>query len=51
MFEYIPLIDKPTRCTDRGTATLIDNIFAKNLDNIYNGGIVLAYISDHYLIF
>ena len=51
MFEYIPLIDKPTRCTDRGTATLIDNIFAKNLDNIFNGGIVLADISDHYLIF
>ena len=30
---------------------MIDNIFAKNLDNIYNGGIVLADISDDYLIF
>ena len=50
LFEYVPLINKPTHCTDTGTATLLDNIFVKNMVTNYNGGIVLSDISDHFLI-
>ena len=51
-FEYVPLINKPTRLTGTGSsATLIDNIFVRNMHNNYEGGIVITDISDHFLIF
>ena len=44
----MPLINKPT-CITNHTATLIDNIFINNLENIENSknGIIFTDISDH----
>ena len=48
---YTPLITKPTRIT-KSTATLIDNIFANNLNKMEHlNGILLNDISDHFPIF
>ena len=46
--SFLPLINKPTRITNH-TATLIDNIFTNNLENIENSknGIIFTDISDH----
>jgi hypothetical protein len=46
--SYYPLITKPTRITAH-TATLIDNIFTNNIENIDSSlnGIIFSDISDH----
>jgi endonuclease/exonuclease/phosphatase family metal-dependent hydrolase len=46
--SFIPLITKPTRITSH-TATLIDNIFTNNRNNIDESinGIIFSDISDH----
>ena len=43
----LPAIDKPTRSHGR-SATLIDNIFLNNFDNLVLGGNVLSDVSDHF---
>ena len=49
--SLFPLITKPTRVY-RETATLIDNIYTKNiLDNRYHCGIFVTDITDHYPVF
>ena len=45
-----PLISKPTRITS-STATLIDNIFANNLEHSMKSGILYTDLSDHLPIF
>ena len=49
---FLPLITRPTRITAT-SATLIDNIFTNNFDNITQSvhGIYVTDISDHYLVF
>ena len=49
---FLPLITRPTRIT-ANSATLIDNIFTNNLDDIVHSvhGISVTDISDHYPIF
>lgn len=44
----MPVINKPTRITYH-TATLIDNIFTNNINNIKNSknGVIFSDISDH----
>jgi hypothetical protein len=46
--SFFPLITKPTRITHH-TATLIDNIFTNNLEELDESvnGIIFSYISDH----
>jgi len=49
--SLFPLINKPTRVTER-SATLIDNIFSNNIqDNDLLNGILLTDISDHFPVF
>ena len=43
----LPAIDKPTRSHGR-SATLIDNIFLNNFDNLVLGGNVVSDVSDHF---
>ena len=43
----IPTVDKPTRA-HRNSATLIDNIFVKNPDQILLSGNIISDISDHF---
>ena len=53
-FGFRPLVLQPTRIqtTSRGTsATLIDNIFVSDFENISNGGNITASISDHFAQF
>jgi hypothetical protein len=53
-FGFRPLILQPTRVqtTNRGTsATLIDNIFVSDFQNISTGGNITASISDHFAQF
>ena len=49
--EFLPLISRPTRITST-SATLIDNIFTNNHDDLYCSlnGILVADISDHFPI-
>ena len=47
---FFPLIKRPTRITSN-TATLIDNIFANNLNNLSVSGLMFCDISDHLPIF
>ena len=47
---FIPLINKPTRITDK-TAALIDNIYCNSVENILLNGICYTDISDHLPIF
>lgn len=46
--SFLPVINKPTRITYH-TATLIDNIFTNNINNIRNSksGVIFSDISDH----
>ena len=46
-FCLIPTVDKPTR-VHRNSATLIDNIFVNNPDQIIAGGNIISDISDHF---
>ena len=50
--SFIPLINRPTRVS-RFSATLIDNIFTNNFQNIHKShqGILVTEISDHFPIF
>ena len=50
--SFVPLITRPTRIT-KETATLIDNIFTNNLQDISTSfqGILVTDISDHFPIF
>ena len=50
--SFIPLITRPTRQTNE-TATLIDNIFTNNFENLDSAcqGIFVTDISDHYPVF
>ena len=50
--SFFPLINKPTRITQH-TATLIDNIFTNDLDQIESSinGLIYSDISDHLPIF
>ena len=43
----IPTIDKPTRVRST-SATLIDNIFINNLDQVVASGNIISDISDHF---
>ena len=43
----IPTVDKPTR-VHRNSATLIDNIFLNNPDQILLSGNIISDISDHF---
>ena len=43
---FFPLITRPTRITSN-TATLIDNIFTNNLNNLSVSGLMFCDISDH----
>ena len=50
--NFYPLISLPTRMTDdeigqRGTATLIDNIWTNNVESRMESGLVTVRISDH----
>ncbi|ELU15321.1 hypothetical protein CAPTEDRAFT_192087, partial [Capitella teleta] len=50
---FFPLITKPTRVDDnRGSATLLDNIFSNDIRNKPNviPGILITDISDHYMV-
>ena len=51
-YAFIPLIVRPTRIT-ANSATLIDNIFTNNLENLNNSlnGVLITDISDHFPIF
>jgi hypothetical protein len=48
MSSYMPLILRPTRITEH-TATLIDNIFTNDIENIESStnGLIFSDISDH----
>ena len=50
--EFLPLISRPTRITS-SSATLIDNIFTNNHDNLNCSlsGILVTDVSDHFPIF
>ena len=50
--SFFPLINRPTRITQH-TATLIDNIFTNDLEQIESGinGLIFSDISDHLPIF
>ena len=48
--SFYPLITRPTRITN-SSATLIDNIFVNNLEEIYTSGILFTDLSDHLPIF
>ena len=50
--EFLPLISRPTRITP-DSATLIDNIFTNNHDDMNNSlnGLLVTDISDHFPIF
>ena len=53
-FGFRPLVLQPTRVqtTSRGTsATLIDNIFVSDFENLSDGGNITASISDHFAQF
>ena len=43
----LPTIDKPTRIY-RDSATLIDNIFVNNFDDLVLSGNVITDLSDHF---
>lgn len=47
---FYPLITRPTRITSN-TATLIDNIFTNNLNNVMLNGLLFTDISDHLPVF
>ena len=47
---FFPLITRPTRITSN-TATLIDNIFTNNLNNLSVSGLMFCAISDDLPIF
>ena len=47
---FFPLITRPTRITSN-TATLIDNIFTTNVNNLSVSGLMFCDISDHLPIF
>ena len=47
---FFPLITRPTRITSN-TATLIDNIFTKDLNNYSPSGLLFTDISDHLPVF
>ena len=51
-YAFVPLINRPTRVTAT-SATLIDNIFINNFENLENSfqGVLVTDISDHYPIF
>ena len=51
-YAFIPLIVRPTRIT-ANSATLIDNIFTNNLENLNDSlnGVLITDISDHFPIF
>ena len=49
-YSCTPLILNPTRIT-QSSATLIDNIFTNNLDNILKTGILVNDVSDHLSVF
>ena len=46
----IPFIDKPT-CVYKNSATLIDNIFVSNPEDVSFGGNIISDISDHFAQF
>ena len=50
-YAFVPLINRPTRVTVT-SATLIDNIFTNNFENLENSfqGVLVTDISDHYPI-
>lgn len=48
--SFVPLITRPTRLTSH-TATLIDNIFTNNFDDIAKSGLLVTDISDQLPIF
>ena len=52
IYAFIPLIVRPTRIT-ANLATLIENIFTNNLENLNNSlnGVLITDISDHFPIF
>ena len=43
---FHPLISRPTRITSY-TATLIDNFFTNNIDNLMTSGLLFNDLSDH----
>ena len=47
---FVLLITRPTRLTSH-TATLIDNIFTNNIDDIATSGLLITDISDHLPVF
>ena len=51
-YSFLPLITRPTRVT-ASTATLIDNIFPNDVDNIVHSdqGILVTDVTDHYPVF
>lgn len=49
--SFYPLISRPTRITNCTSATLIDNIFVKSLEDNFTSGLLLTDISDHLPIF
>ena len=50
-YEYIPLINKPTRVTGQ-TASLIDDIYSNHVPpELTLSGLFYTYVSDHYPIF
>ena len=49
-FACTPLILNPTRIT-QGSATLIDNIFTNNTNNVLRTGILVNDVSDHLSVF
>ena len=50
LFLFSPTIDKPTRFYNN-SATLIDNIFVNNPENVVYSGNVVSDISDHFTQF
>ena len=48
-FSMLPVVDKPARVYGT-SATLIDNIFANNLENSIVGGNICTDITDHYFL-
>ena len=48
--SFVPLITRPTGLTSH-TATLIDNIFTNNIDDIAKSGLLVNDISDHLPVF
>ena len=48
--SFLPMITLPTRIKHK-SATLIDHIWTNKVGNVYNSGIIISSLSDHFPVF